>query len=140
MTWQEYVLAVVASCAWPAVVVAGVLIIRRELRRGGRGVSRLAPFQKSPEDPRTGACTWGYSTCFRCRTSWDRVASHSTETSDHSCSFPLCELCWRELGTPEARLPFYAALVDEWVTEHGMPLDDAARRRELLDAAVRAGG
>ncbi|MDE2096158.1 MAG: hypothetical protein KGL39_02860 [Patescibacteria group bacterium] len=34
-------------------------------------------------------------------------------TNGDSC-FPLCEQCWRELKTPEARLPYYRLLVDEW--------------------------
>jgi len=34
--------------------------------------------------------------------------------------FPLCEGCWLDLGTAEARLPYYRALWVEWQGhEHG---------------------
>ena len=29
--------------------------------------------------------------------------------------FPLCEKCWQELKTPEARLPYYKELFDKWI-------------------------
>jgi hypothetical protein len=56
--------------------------------------------------------------------------------SDERGCFPLCETCWQELGTPEARLPFYRKLWNEWVDEHGM--DPAVWER--IKAAVEAGG
>lgn len=34
-------------------------------------------------------------------------------TNGMSC-FPLCEQCWKDLKTPEARLPYYRKLVDSW--------------------------
>jgi hypothetical protein len=35
-----------------------------------------------------------------------------TVTNGVSC-FPLCEQCWKELKTPQARLPYYRQLVNE---------------------------
>ena len=48
-----------------------------------------------------------HSTCFRCRQPWGFVSLHSTQFSDVQGCFPLCESCWKELGSPEKRLPFY---------------------------------
>lgn len=28
--------------------------------------------------------------------------------------FPLCEVCWLTLKTPEARMPYYRRLLDDW--------------------------
>lgn len=35
MTWREFVAAVVAALAWPAVIVLAAVLIRRDLRRSG---------------------------------------------------------------------------------------------------------
>ena len=43
----------------------------------------------------------------------EQIERMGTPTPKASC-FPLCEDCWRQLKTPEARLPFYRALIDEW--------------------------
>lgn len=71
----------------------------------------------------------GWGTCGRCGTPWACTEGHSTpyewsgyrwqprgaiECRVSSSMFPLCELCWQELETPEARLPYYEALVLEW--------------------------
>lgn len=37
--------------------------------------------------------------------------------------FPLCESCWEDLGTPEARLPFYELCVAEWAAS-GYPREE----------------
>lgn len=49
----------------------------------------------------------GYSTCYRCDRPWAVVKGHTTMFSESQGCFPLCEICWRELGTPEARWPYY---------------------------------
>lgn len=39
--------------------------------------------------------------------------THKTTVTNGVSCFPLCEQCWTELKTPEARLPYYRKLVDE---------------------------
>lgn len=65
----------------------------------------------------------GCSYCLRCGMPWTRVEHHTTwyETRadggpKRGC-FPLCEGCWTLLGHPEARIEYYAAMVDGW-NEH----------------------
>lgn len=49
----------------------------------------------------------GYGTCERCDWPWPLVLDHTTQLGGgHGC-FPLCEKCWRELGTSTYRLPYY---------------------------------
>jgi hypothetical protein len=59
----------------------------------------------------------GFGECLRCKGSWNIVRGHDTpyrETSRVTIScFLLCETCWKELGTPEARLPYYRKFVFE---------------------------
>ncbi|MGV9002026.1 MAG: hypothetical protein ACOH18_03695 [Candidatus Saccharimonadaceae bacterium] len=75
--------------------------------------------------------TPGYGGCLRCRGRWNVVEHHVTYENDgHGC-FPLCETCWTELETPEARLPFYEMLVFERWSE--------AERWPTIQAAVLAG-
>lgn len=57
-------------------------------------------------------------------------------TDSRSC-FPLCETCWTGLGTPEARLPYYRVLWNEWIGDGSEP--DPADW-DAIEAAVRAGG
>jgi hypothetical protein len=42
------------------------------------------------------------------------ASGHSTQYSYGSGCFPLCEECWEELGTPQARMPFYRDLWESW--------------------------
>lgn len=58
---------------------------------------------------RTTGCLHGHGWCFRCERRWCQVdfKYHVTDYSLGQGCFPLCEKCWRKLGTPEARLPFY---------------------------------
>jgi len=56
----------------------------------------------------------GYSWCGRCKFPWKFVKSHRTDYSPSRGVFPLCEKCWEELATPEARLPYYKELYDSW--------------------------
>lgn len=92
----------------------------------------------------------GYGCCGRCRTTWNFVRHHTTFYTAADGCFPLCEKCWQDLESPEARLPFYRALWSEWLEEawrrQGAELRDPGDIRELLarwpqiEAAVRAGG
>lgn len=56
----------------------------------------------------------GYGWCHRCGITWNWCESHSTQFTKHSGCFPLCEVCWSQLATPVARMPFYRQLYDEW--------------------------
>jgi hypothetical protein len=54
----------------------------------------------------------GTGCCYRCGLSvrfldW----FHFTYWTDTRSCFPLCEHCWRKLGTPQRRLPYYERLV-----------------------------
>lgn len=56
----------------------------------------------------------GYSDCVCCGGTWNWLQEHTTwhgPRGDHgmqtSGCFALCEECWRDLGNPEARLPYY---------------------------------
>lgn len=83
----------------------------------------------------------GRSWCLRCGAPWLRDNEHSTPYGEHwppereahaqaaalvasipgaklmpvagHACFPLCQNCWAGL-TPEDRVPYYVALVDEW--------------------------
>lgn len=68
---------------------------------------------------------------------WHIAPGHTTWDSERNGSFPLCEGCWIELGTPEARLPYYRALFDAWGAD-GRP-DDGGARWDDIQVAVLAG-
>ena len=55
----------------------------------------------------------GLGWCYRCKTNWAFVESHTTWLNDHAATFPLCEQCWDEL-TPEERLPYYRMQWEAW--------------------------
>lgn len=60
---------------------------------------------------------------------------HTTPFGDgHGC-FPLCESCWQDLGTPEARLPFYEKLFSEWFHQCDSALSLAFRLKGGLTTA-----
>lgn len=79
--------------------------------------------------------TPGYSYCHKCKTTWVFVRGHSTKYSSSGGCFPLCELCWVELETPERRLPYYRQLWEEWRaggdTEHEWDDIEAAVLKEV---------
>ncbi len=56
---------------------------------------------------------WNFGVCCRCGLPWGCVSEHTTWITESRGCFPLCEPCWRELGTPEARLPFYRAFIEK---------------------------
>lgn len=78
----------------------------------------------------------GYSSCHRCGLPWPCCEEHTTNHDERRGCFPLCVDCWRELRTPEARLPFYRELCAEW-SAAGYP--DPERDARIF-AAVLAGG
>lgn len=58
---------------------------------------------------------WREIGCGRCGTSWRYVRPHATTGVTARGTFtmaPLCDPCWRELGTAAARITFYT---DEFV-------------------------
>jgi hypothetical protein len=55
----------------------------------------------------------GYSWCLRCETPWRFVTPHYTQYDPSRGCFPLCEKCWTELETPEARLLYYLRMVQD---------------------------
>lgn len=63
------------------------------------------------------------SRCGKCRQSWKRVREHSTQYAPHWGMFPLCEACWQGLS-PEARLPYYVALIHEWESQGSIVSDE----------------
>ena len=90
----------------------------------------------------------GYSTCLCCDRPWKFVKGHSTQYTEGSGGFPLCEDCWDALGTPEARLPYYRQLYMEWLGGAGdlsPPRRESYLRRIMddwpkIEEAVMAGG
>lgn len=83
--------------------------------------------------------------CFSCDRQygrmWGRATPHNTvyAAGTRACN-PLCEDCWAELVTPEARLPYYRELYDWWYGERrasGVIPDQG--EWNLVEAAVRAG-
>jgi hypothetical protein len=83
----------------------------------------------------------GYGGCFACSTPWDCAPHHVTDYDESSGCFPLCEECWSEM-TPGQRLPYYEAMVDEWVSlwkeDYGKTTWEELRRK--IRNAVLAGG
>jgi len=45
------------------------------------------------------------------------VRYHVTDVTDNKGMFPLCENCWRELRTAEARRPYYMRLWHRWCND-----------------------
>lgn len=79
---------------------------------------------------------YGYGRCYRCMRTWNHIEGHVTNYESHELDsaameqalgegkiymassrrgcFPLCEDCWSALETPDARMPFYRMLWQEW--------------------------
>ena len=55
-----------------------------------------------------------YGSCYKCNLPWSIVANHNTYYTKSNGCFPLCEKCWKGLGSPENRMPYYMKLVDYW--------------------------
>jgi hypothetical protein len=75
----------------------------------------------------------GYGGCGRCHATYWFARYHVTRFTSTSGCFPLCEHCWRKLGTPERRIPYYRELV----VKQGVP--DGEERWPLIQQAVEAG-
>jgi hypothetical protein len=59
-----------------------------------------------------------FTYCGRCKRPWKEgtigVPEHVTWYSESSGVFALCESCWEQLGSPEARMPFYEENRHQW--------------------------
>lgn len=80
-----------------------------------------------------------YGACHRCQTAWCFVESHGTMYSAVEGCSALCEECWSELKTPEARLPYYRHLWERWNADRLPDDTDAglAHLWESIETAVR---
>lgn len=87
----------------------------------------------------------GYGWCGRCGMPWSKVKGHDTsygrycrdkESQGKGC-FPLCEGCWQELGSPEARIEYYKRLVDRWIEDGCKVTED---EMQAIKRAVANGG
>lgn len=112
------------------------------------------PWSKKSKDPRTGRAGLGFSGCGRCKTGWDVLLRAGIEPCsgtiwfcEHSDSDPctglssLCALCYDELGSNAARLPYWVATL-VWHASKGWltPPEFRARLDALLRAADRPEG
>lgn len=77
----------------------------------------------------------GYGCCYRCKKTWDVVEGHGTLYDVGQGCFPLCEKCWSELKTPQARLPYYRQMFNEWNKSAG----HSEHEWQLIEKAVMAG-
>lgn len=85
-----------------------------------------------------GRCK-GYGGCYRCGATWDWAKSHETPYESGSACFSLCSRCWTSL-TPQSRMPYYDALVNEWTRQLPEYAVEYDRKRDLIRKAVLAGG
>jgi hypothetical protein len=69
----------------------------------------------------------GTSWCGRCGMPWGTVREHVTNYTVTAGCFPLCEGCWTLLGSPEARIEYYAAQI-EWWDANGQGVSADTRR------------
>ena len=80
-----------------------------------RIASRLADNTKKARSGIERFLAPSYGTCKRCNRPWLFVKWHTTYYMRGAGCFPLCEDCWRQLETPEKRMPFYRQMWDGWV-------------------------
>lgn len=80
----------------------------------------------------------GYGFCMRCGRPWNRVEGHMTRYENGSSCLPLCESCWSSL-LPAERLPYYEALVDEWIRQTPSEAEEYEQKRRLIEDAVMQG-
>ena len=73
--------------------------------------------------------------CGSCGMTWNVCEAHSTQYTERSGCFPLCELCWKEF-TPNERLPFYKKLYNEWIRQGSNPDEE---KWESIEKAVLEG-
>jgi hypothetical protein len=67
--------------------------------------------------PLTRLLAPGFGRCGRCGITWVFARYHVTEESGGNGCFPLCEVCWTALETPERRMPYYLLMVQSWQGE-----------------------
>lgn len=72
------------------------------------------PTHDSPGARAAREASPGLGHCGRCGFPWRWCGTepHETWYTVRSACFPLCEDCWLVLDTPEARLPYYMALIE----------------------------
>lgn len=70
--------------------------------------------------PRSHRLTPELSWCMHCKTTWRFVQAHVTWYEPGIGVHALCRLCWEELATPKARLPFYHQVWMEWGAESSL--------------------
>lgn len=106
---------------------------------------RVPPWWKTPALAWLAREFWcGYESCYCCRFPWPPLLRHSTHCSDPEfVAEALCESCWLRLRTPEARLPYYRALVKHWQERElpeitGYPSPEFQELERKLAAIVRA--
>ncbi len=97
-----------------------------------------------------------YGRCGRCGMPWKFAQSHNTyfpfvdipKSMPPNTGvifgyqrgvFPLCELCWEELGDPKHRLPYYKRLWELWHKDSPTKTTDL-KEWEQIKAAVEQGG
>lgn len=86
-----------------------------------------------------------YGACFRCKTSWRFAKPHVTAYEPGRAVHPLCERCWKELATPEARYVFYGRFLTAWHDVYAASGDQEQMERirraaTSIVAALQAGG
>lgn len=86
-----------------------------------------------------------YGACLRCGMSWRVTKHHSTNVTERSGMFSLCESCWKDL-TPQDRLPYYRKLYESWLLRtapptlpDGTPYHETNLTWEEIETAVLAG-
>lgn len=78
-----------------------------------------------------------FSSCGRCGITWNMCESHSTTYKPGNRCFPLCEYCWKDLKTPQARVIYYEALWMTWMSQATSPLD--VTLSQMQDACLLEG-
>lgn len=86
-----------------------------------------------------------YSACLRCGMPWRVTKHHSTNVTERSGMFPLCETCWKDL-IPKERIPYYRKLYESWIRTAPSSLPDGTPYKgpnvtwSEIETAVLAGG
>lgn len=78
-----------------------------------------------------------FSTCFRCHMPWSAVTEKCVYLPGYSDGgFAICQSCWDELGTTEARIPFYLLLPPWWASRDSSYADEVEAGMERMRRAV----
>ena len=91
---------------------------------------------------RIGRLSWpfagGTGACRHCKTTWAYARPHVTPYAPSRGVMVLCEKCYADLGTAEARYPFYVELMGEWRNVYavaGMVEEKERVERAMTDVA-----